>query len=110
MRPMMSNIIKNQLEAGKCSMEEASVSSQPKEIKCMTRSIAGRISHLYRLALENNEGNPTSAKDEINAIPYHIGANDNNAAENHRLCLCVKNSWCDYQRALFDKISCASPL
>ena len=58
-------------------MEEASVGSQPKEIKYMTRSIAGRISHLDRLALQNNEGNPTRAKDEINAIPYHIGANDN---------------------------------
>ena len=88
----MSDLIRNQLEAGECLMEEASVESQPKEIKNMTRSISGRISHLYRLALENNDENPTGAKDEINAIPYHLGANDTNASVNYQLCPGGKNS------------------
>ena len=100
MRAMMSDLIRNQLEAGECLMEEASVEYQPKEIKNMTRSISGRISHLYRLALEKE--NPTGAKDEINAIPYHLGANDTNASLNHQLCPGGKNSWCDYKRALLD--------
>ena len=98
MRAMMCNLVKDQLQTGK-----ASVGSQPKEIKYITRSISGRISHLYRLVLENNEGNPTGAKAEIDAIPFHVGANNNNASYNHRLCPYVKNSWCNYQRALFDK-------
>ena len=103
MRTMMNNLIGNPFAAGKCSMEEASVESYPKEIKYMTRAISGRVSHLYRLALEFNEGNPTRAKAEIDAIPFHLGANDNNASENHRFCPCLKNTWCDYQKAIFYK-------
>ena len=102
MRTMMSNLIRNQLEAGECLIEEPSVESQPREIKNMTRAIAGRIGHLYRLALQNNDGNPTGAKDEINAIPYHLGANDTNASVNHQFCPGGKDSWCDYNIALLD--------
>ena len=40
----------------------------------------------------NNEGDTIRAKAEINAIPFHLGANDNNASENHRLCPRVKNT------------------
>ena len=52
MRNMMNNLMNDQVEAGKSSLEEAPVESQSKEIKYMTRSISGRISHFYRLALE----------------------------------------------------------
>ena len=72
-------------------------------MKYMTRSIAGTISHLYCLVLEYNEGNPTGAKAEINALPSHLGANNKNASENHQFCPFRKHSWCDYQRALFDE-------
>ena len=58
MRTMMNNLIKDQLIADNNS-EKVPVESLPKEIKNMTRSIAGRIAHLYRLALENNAENPT---------------------------------------------------
>ena len=49
---------------------------ESKEMKYITRSIAGTISHLYRHSLEYNEGNPTDAKAEINALPSHLGANN----------------------------------
>ena len=109
MRAMMNDLIKSQLEEGEGLMKEASVESQPKEIKNMTRSLSGKFSHLYRLALRNNEGNPTGAKAEINAIPSHLGANDSNSSENHRSCQCVENSRCDYQSS-FKQISSPSKL
>ena len=39
----------------------------------------------------------------IKAIPYHLGANDNNASEYHRFCPYERDSWCQYQSAKFDK-------
>ena len=39
----------------------------------------------------------------IKTIPYHLGANDNNASEYHRFCPYEKDSWCQYQSAKFDK-------
>ena len=42
--------------------------------------------------------------DAINAIPLHLGANDENASENHRLCPYVENSWCRYQLAKWQHI------
>ena len=52
MRTMLTNLIKHQLIA-------APVEPHGEEIKNMTRSIAGRVTHLHRLALKDNDGNPT---------------------------------------------------
>ena len=101
MRTMMSNLIKDQLIADNNS-EKSPVESHPKEIKNMTRSIAVRITHLYRLALENNDENPTAAIAEIDAIPSHLGANDINASLNHQFCPVGKDTWCDYKKALLN--------
>ena len=70
----------------------------------MTRSISGRISHFYRLALENNYDNSKKAKYEIDAIPFHLGANNINAAYNHRYCPCDNTTWCNYQKAVLDEL------
>ena len=78
MRTMMNNLFNNEVEAGKSSLEETSVESQSNEIKYMTRQLSGNISHLYRLALQHNDGYPNRAKTEIDAIPLHLGANDDN--------------------------------
>ena len=58
MRTMMNYLIKDQIIADNDS-EKPPVESQPNEMKNMTHSIAGRITHLYRLALENNSEIPT---------------------------------------------------
>ena len=41
----------------------------------MTRLISGRVSHQYRLALKNNDGDPARVKAEIDEIPLHLGPN-----------------------------------
>ena len=101
MRTMMSNLIKDQLIADNNS-EKSPVESHHKEIKNMTRSIAGRITHLYRLTLENNDESPTAAIAEIDAIPSHLGANDINASLNHQFCPVGKDTWGDYKKALLN--------
>ena len=61
-------------------MEEVSVESQPKEIKYITQYLeefATCIVLLWKITREILL---------VNAIPFHLGANDNNASENHRLC------------------------
>ena len=103
MRNLMNDLTKNQLKAGQVGagkrlMEEASVKSEPKEIKEMSYAISGRVTHLYRLALKNNYGDPARAKAEIDAIPLHLGANYTNAEIKHQSCPSGEDSWCDYQK------------
>ena len=84
MRIKMNNLVNNEVEAGKPALEDTSVESQSNEIKYMTRKLSVNISHLYRLALQHNDGYPNRAKAEIDAIPFHLGTNDKNASTNHR--------------------------
>ena len=98
----MNNLVNNEMEVGKSSLKETSVESQSNEIKYMTRQLSGNISHLYRLALQHNDGYPNRAKTEIDAIPLHLGANDNNVPTNHRFCPIGEDSWCAYQKAISD--------
>ena len=83
---MTNTIFNNRVEPGTCSIEEASVESQPNEIEYMTRSVGGKIAPLYNLALKNNMDDPTGARGDIQAIPFHLGAKNSNAEENLRFC------------------------
>ena len=77
--------------------------STQKEIKLLSISMCGMIASYYRLAVQRNIGNIDEIIQAINAIPLHLGANDENAKSNHRYCPKVQDSWCQYQAAIFDK-------
>ena len=53
------------------------------------------------MAVIQYKGDVSSIVDAINAIPLHLGANDNNARKNHKLCPFAENSWCKYQLAIW---------
>ena len=53
------------------------------------------------MAVIQYKGDVSSIVDAINAIPLHLGANDNNARKNHKLCPFAENSWCEYQLAIW---------
>ena len=65
-------------------------------------AMCGQIASYYRLAVQRNKGNIHSIIQAVNAIPFHLGANDNNVEEYHRYCPLTKDSWCQYQAAVFD--------
>ena len=98
MRTMMNKLVKSEMEASKPS----SVESPSNEIQYMTQQVSGNIAHLYRLALQHNDGYPIRAKTEIDAIPLHLGANDDKASMNHRYCPIREDSWCAYQKAIYN--------
>ena len=98
MRAMMNKLGNGEMEASKPS----SVESPSNEIQYMTRQLSGNIARLYRLALQHNDGYPIRAKTEIDAIPLHLGANDDNASTNHRYCPIREDSWCAYQKAIYN--------
>ena len=66
-------------------------------------AMCGQIASYYRLAVQRNTGDVSSIIRAINAIPLHLGANDENAAANHRYCPYCQDSWCHYQAAIFNK-------
>ena len=73
------------------------------EIKHLSDAMCGQIASYYRIAVQRNKGDVDAIIKAIKAIPYHLGANDNNASEYHRFCPYEKHSWCQYQSAKFDK-------
>ena len=73
------------------------------EIKHLSDAMCGQIVSYYRLAVQRNKGDVDAIITAIKAIPYHLGANDNNASVFHRFCPNEKQSWCQYQSAKFDK-------
>ena len=99
MRTTMNNLANNGMEASKSG---APVESQSNEIQFMTRQLSGDIAHLYRLALQHNDEYPNRAKTEINPIPLHLGANDDNEFTNHKFCPIREDSWCAYQKAIYN--------
>ena len=90
----MNNLVNNEMEPGKSSLKETSVESQSNVIKYKTGQLSGNISHLYRLALQHNDGYSNRAKTEIDAILLHLGANDDNVPTNHQFCPIGEDSWC----------------
>ena len=66
-----------------------------------------QIASYYRLAVQRNKNDITSITRAINAIHLHLGANDENAATNHRYCPYSQDSWCHYQTAIFN--NCTPP-
>ena len=77
--------------------------STQKEIKHQYIPMCGMIASYYRLAVQRNIGDIDEIIQAINAIPLHLGANDENAKSNHRDCPKVQDSWCQYQAAIFDR-------
>ena len=65
-------------------------------------AMCAQIASYYRLAVQRNKNDIPSIIRAINAIPLHLGANDDNAATNHRYCPYSKDSWCHYQAAIFN--------
>ena len=66
------------------------------EIKHLSEAMCGQIASYYRLAVQRNKGDIDAIIKAVRAIPYHLGANDNNAEEYHRFCPCEQRSWCQY--------------
>ena len=64
--------------------------------------MCAQIASYYRLAVQQNTNDIPSIIRAINAIPLHLGANDENAATNHRYCPRCQDSWCLYQAAIFN--------
>ena len=54
------------------------------EIKHLSEAMCGQIASYYRLAIQRNKGDIEAIIQAINAIPYHLGANDTNAEEYHQ--------------------------
>ena len=55
----------------------------------------------YHLAVHRNTNDIPSIIRAINAIPLHLGANEENATTNHRYCPRCQDSWFHYQAAIF---------
>ena len=73
------------------------------EIKHLSEAMCGQIASYYRLAVQRNKGDIDSIIKAVRAIPYHLGANDNNAEEYHQFCPFEERSWCQYQSAKYGK-------
>ena len=69
------------------------------EIKHLSEAMCGQVASYYRLAVQRNKGDTDVIIKAVKAIPYHLGANDNNASEYHRFCPFEEDSWCQYQSA-----------
>ena len=70
-----------------------------REICHLSDAMCGSIASYYRCAVVRYRGDVARIVDAINAIPLHLGANNENASESHRLCPFEENSWCRYQLA-----------
>ena len=73
------------------------------KIKHLSVGMCAQIASYYHLAVKRNKGDVMAIIKAVNAIPLHLGANDENAEFNHQYCPCEKDSWCQYQSAKFDK-------
>ena len=62
-----------------------------------------QIASYYRLAVQRNKGNTDAIIKAVKAIPYHLGANDENAEEYDRFCPFEEYSWYQYQSAKYVK-------
>ena len=71
-------------------------------IQHLSVAMCAQIASYYRLAVQRNTNDIPSIIRSINAIPLHLGANDENAATNHRYCPHSQDSWCHYQAAIFN--------
>ena len=60
-------------------------------------------SKLLSSRCQRNKGDIVAIIKAVRAIPYHLGANDNNAEEYHQFCPCDQRSWCQYNAAKYDK-------
>ena len=78
-------------------------SSTSVEIKNLSEAMCGQIASYYRLAVQRNKGDTQAIIKAVKAIPYHLGANDDNSEEYHRFCPFEKDSWCLYQSAKYNK-------
>ena len=78
-------------------------SSTSVEIKHLSEAMCGQVASYYRLAVQRNKGNTDAIIKAVMAIPYHLGANDDNAEEYHRFCPFEQESWCQYQSAKYVK-------
>ena len=67
--------------------------------------MCGQIASYYRLAVKRNIGDIDSIIQAVNAIPLHLGANDENAEHNHRFCPLSRESWCQFQAAKCNNVS-----
>ena len=76
-------------------------SSTSVEIKHLSEAMCGQVASYYRLAVQLNKGNTDAIIKAVMAIPYHLGANDDNAEEYHRFCPFEQDSWCQYQSAKY---------
>ena len=56
----------------------------------MTLSVAGTIAYYSNLALKNSVDDPTGVMGEIQAIPFHLGANEINAEVSHQFSHILK--------------------
>ena len=75
-----------------------------REIFHLSDAMCGSIASYYRCAVVRYRGDVARIVDAINAIPLHLGANNKNASESHRLCPYEENSWCRYQLAKWQNI------
>ena len=64
--------------------------------------MCAHIASYYPLAVQRNKNDIPSIIRAINTIPLHLGADDDNAATNHRYCPYSQDSWCHYQVAIFN--------
>ena len=76
-------------------------SCNSRKINHLSDALCGQITSYYRMAVIRSKGDVSSIVDAINAIPLHLGANDDNASNNHRLCPLSENSWCQYLLAIW---------
>ena len=70
--------------------------------------MCAQIASYYRLAMQRNTNDiHTFNYPFYQCNPSHLGANDENAANNHRYCPHRPDSWCHYQAAIFN--NCTPP-
>ena len=61
-------------------------SSTSVEIKHLSEAMCGHVETYCRLAVQQNKGNTEAIIKAVMAIPYHLGANDDNAEEHLGFC------------------------
>ena len=66
------------------------------EVKFLSDEMCSRITSFYQLAVKHHLGNSAQILEAVKAIPLHLGANDENASENHRFWSKGPDSWCRY--------------
>ena len=76
-----------------------------REICHLSDAKSGSIASYYRCAVARYRGDVARIEDAINLIPPHLGANNENASESHRLCPFEENYWCRYQLANWQNIT-----